>query len=99
MKGGPESYTDILDLIQSDFRAQDILDKMRDLVTTFTTTRRAKTVNDDEKSSSTMRITTKKGARYASPNNTGTLLPTFIYTQICDWFYHMMKPEKDRMDD
>merc|ERR1740124_1525560 len=60
LKGGPESYTDILDLIRSDFYAQDTGEKIRDSVTTLTTSRRVKIGNDEKKLFSTMSIMTKK---------------------------------------
>jgi len=44
-------------------------------------------------------ITSLKGARYVFPNSTETLLPTPIYTQVREWFFHMMKHDKDRTAD
>jgi len=70
---------------------------MRDSVATITTTRPTKTGHDDKKFSSTHCITTKKIPRSAFLNNTGTILPTTIYTHVYDWLF-LMKPEKGRAD-
>ena len=44
LKGGPASYTDIMELIHSEFRAQDTGEKTRKSVTTLSTaTQRGKT--------------------------------------------------------
>ena len=60
LKGSPESYTDILDLIYSNLRAQDTGEKIRDSVTILSTTTCAKTGNDDENLSSTTSIASKR---------------------------------------
>ena len=60
-------------------------------------TRHAKIRNDDEKFSLTMSIMTQKGYTFLS--NTGTFLPIIIYMQICNFLFHMIKPEKPRTDD
>ena len=99
LKGDKDSYTDIFDLNHSDFRAQDTSEKMRNSVITFNTTmRRGKTGDDDDKSLVTTGDAPKR-AQYAFSNNTVNLLLSFFYTQSREWFYHMIKPEKDQPDE
>ena len=95
LKDGGESCIEILDLIHSDFRAQDTGERMRDSVTLGSTSRRLRTED--------IKPTTKQGGEtkrinYPFPNNTGNLLPSKYYSQFKAWYFSMMKPVEDRSD-
>ena len=92
LKGGGETCTEILDLIHSDYRVQDIGERMQDSVTTCYTSRRSKTSDEHEKSTTKSGGGGIKGVNYPFLNSIGNLLPLKYYPKFKAWYFSMMKP-------
>ena len=80
LKGSPDSYMTILDLIHADFNVQNTNDAMRDDTKPFSVSRRAANPKVEAKKVTT--ILKKRAILF--PNNNGTLLLSHFYNQFKD---------------
>ena len=93
LKGGTDSYETILELIHSDYRAQETGEAMRDSVknTYLSALRRGKTTDTGDAKPPPKEVTVVK-----FPPNKGSKIPPHIFVQIRDWFQRMIILPHDR---
>ena len=90
-KGGTQTYDAILELIHSDYRAQETGEALRDTNPSVPSALRRGKYEDKIV---TIKEPTPVVVRF--PPNRGQMIASHIYVQVRDWFKQMIIPESDR---
>jgi len=88
------TYESILELVHKDFRAQETSGNLRDVNSGSASSRRSRTEerNPSDNPTKKPKISEEEIVYAPFPTNHNSLLPQFIYTQVRNWYNHMIIP-------